>query len=65
MISGDLVSREALLTGDDVARLLNVSRAFAYRLLQRGEIASVRMGRVVRVKPEDLRHFIEESTCSG
>ncbi len=65
MISGDLVSTEALLTGNDVARLLNVSRAFAYRLLQRGEIASVRMGRVVRVKPEDLRRFIEESTCSS
>ncbi len=56
---------EELLTGDDVARILRVSRAFAYRLMQRGEIITVRVGRAVRVKPADLQRFIEQSTCSG
>ncbi len=55
MIDGGLVPlMDGLLTGDDVARILQVSRAFAYRLLLRGAIATMRMGRTVRVKPEDL-----------
>jgi excisionase family DNA binding protein len=53
---------DRLLTGDEVARILNVSRAFAYQLLQRGEIATVRLGRAVRVRPEDLQRFIEANT---
>jgi excisionase family DNA binding protein len=56
---------EQLLTGEDVARILKVSKAFAYRLMQRGDITTVRLGRSVRVRPTDLQHFIEESTCSS
>ncbi len=48
-----------LLTGDDVARILQVSRSYAYMLLQRNEIPAVRLGRAVRVRPEDLEAFIQ------
>jgi len=49
----------ALLTGEDVAKVLNVSLSFAYQLMRRGEIPTVRLGRSVRVRPEDLYAFIE------
>ncbi len=50
-----------LLKGNDVATRLNVSKAFAYRLMATGDIPTVRLGRSVRVRPEDLEEFIEAS----
>lgn len=47
-----------LLTGEEVAEILNVSRSFAYRLMRRGDIPTIRMGRAVRVRIEDLELFI-------
>jgi excisionase family DNA binding protein len=52
-----------LLNGDDVARILNISKAFAYQLMRQGEIRTVRMGRAVRVRMEDLTQYIAQSTC--
>ena len=49
---------ETLLTGEDVAKILNVSRAQAYILMRKGEIPTVRIGRTVRVRPADLDAFI-------
>ena len=53
---------EKLLKGSEVARLLNVSRSFAYLLLQSGDIPTVRLGRSVRVRPSDLVDFISQNT---
>jgi len=50
-----------LLKGNDVAERLNVSKAFAYRLMASGQIPTIRMGRSVRVRPEDLEKFLEVS----
>jgi excisionase family DNA binding protein len=50
---------ETLLRVPEVARLLSVSRALAYQLVERGEIRSIRLGRSVRVDPRDLREFVE------
>jgi excisionase family DNA binding protein len=47
-----------LLTGGEVAERLNCSRAFAYRLMRQGEIPTVRLGRAVRVRIQDLEAFI-------
>jgi excisionase family DNA binding protein len=47
-----------LLTGDEVADLLNISRSFAFALMKRGEIPTVKLGRAVRVRPQDLEEFI-------
>lgn len=53
---------ERLLKGDEVARILNISRSQAYKLMQQGEIPTVRIGRSVRVRYESLWKFIEENT---
>ena len=47
-----------LLTAPDIARKLNISIGNAYRLIQLGEIPSVRNKRNVRVRREDLDEFI-------
>lgn len=48
-----------LLRAREVAKILNVSQALAYRLMQMGEIPCVRIGTAVRVRPEDLDSYIE------
>lgn len=47
-----------LLKAIEVANILNISEAFAYRLMQTGEIRSVRLNRVRRVRLEDLEEYI-------
>jgi excisionase family DNA binding protein len=49
---------EPLLRSNDVARILNISRSQAYALMQENEIPVVRIGRVVRVRRQDLEAFI-------
>ena len=56
---------EPLLRGNDVARLLNISRSKAYAMIQSGEIASVRLGGSVRVRPSDLLAFISDRVSGG
>lgn len=48
-----------LLRANEVAKILNVSLALAYRLMQTGDIPCVRIGTAVRVRPEDLNGYIE------
>jgi excisionase family DNA binding protein len=52
---------EKLLTAGEVADVLNISRAFAYQLMKRGKIRAVFIEGARRVRPEDLRAYIE--TC--
>ncbi len=49
---------DRLLTADEVAEKLSIGLSTAYMLLQRGDLPSVRIGRSVRVRPEDLRRFV-------
>lgn len=53
--------KEQLLRVAEVATALNISRALAYRLLRSGEIPVVRISRAVRVKPSDLRAYVQRS----
>ncbi len=48
-----------LLRAVDVAEILNISIPFAYKLMQIGMLPTVRMGRSVRVRGEDLIDFIK------
>lgn len=50
------------LTGKEVAEILNISKALAYRLIAEGKIRSIRFGRTVRVQREALDEFIQKST---
>jgi len=51
---------EKLLKAVDVAEILNISRALSYRLLQQGDIPTVRINSAVRVRPMDLERFIQK-----
>jgi len=49
-----------LLKSGEVAEILQISKAHAYVLMNRGEIPSVRIGKIVRVRLEDLERYINE-----
>ncbi|MCH7662278.1 MAG: helix-turn-helix domain-containing protein [Chloroflexi bacterium] len=55
----DLIGK--LLKAAEVAEFLNISRAFAYQLMNRGELRTVAIGTARRVRPEDLRRYIQEN----
>jgi len=52
---------ERLLKATEVAKILNISRALAYQMMQRGEIRTVSIRTSVRVRPEDLENFIQSN----
>ena len=53
-----------LLRGPEVAELLGISRALAYRWVQTGVLPTVRVSRSVRVPHDGLLHWIERNTSS-
>ncbi|MBE3066321.1 MAG: helix-turn-helix domain-containing protein [Chloroflexi bacterium] len=56
---------ERLLKPSDAAEILQVSKAHAYVLMKRGEIPSVRIGKIVRVRLEDLERYINEKATQN
>jgi excisionase family DNA binding protein len=50
-----------LLRASEVAKILNISRPLAYRLMQTGKIPTVRINSSVRVRLEDLEGFIQSN----
>ena len=53
-----------LLKAEDLASILNISKGFAYLLMKRGDVPTVRLGRAVRVRPSDLEDFMQNSLIS-
>jgi excisionase family DNA binding protein len=51
---------EQLLKPADVAEILQISKALAYKMLKQGDIPTVRFGSTVRVRREDLDKYIYE-----
>ena len=49
----------AVMTVKEVAAALRISRATSYMLVASGQLASVRIGRLIRVTPRALEEFIE------
>ncbi len=49
-----------LLKANEVAETLQVSRSQVYKMIQLGEIPTVRVGTAVRVRPSDLEEFIKK-----
>ena len=54
-----------LLNAQDVAAALNIGLSTVYQLVERGELPSIRIGRSVRIRPEDLEKFIESKAQRG
>ena len=51
---------ERLLTAGEVADTLRVSTMTIYRLIRRGELPAVRVGRNYRVRAADLDRYLEQ-----
>lgn len=47
-----------LLKANAVAERLNISRSQAFILMRNGELPVIRIGKLVRVRPDDLEMFI-------
>jgi len=53
-------AEDGLLTVDEAARFLRISRAKAYGMAQTGELPTVRMGRSVRIRRDRLAAWLDE-----
>jgi len=51
-----------LLKAVEVAKILNISRALAYQLMKQRKIGTVHIRGACRVRPIDLKKFIEDNT---
>jgi excisionase family DNA binding protein len=49
---------EQLLTAEDVSKLLNVSESLVYQLRRNGKIRAIRIGTLLRFRPEDVRAYV-------
>ena len=47
-----------LLTVEEAAKALGVGRSLMFELIATGQVESVRLGRLRRVRPEDLHSFV-------
>lgn len=54
--------RPLVLSVGDAARLLGISRAHAYELVARGELAHIRLGRRVVVPRRTIDQLIEDAS---
>jgi excisionase family DNA binding protein len=54
-----------LLTVDEVALLLQISKSKAKKLIAAGDIRSVLVGRLRRVRATDLDAYVEALTAGG
>ena len=56
---------EYLMSPEELARFLGIGRTYAYRLLSEGEIPSVRLGRLRKVRRTDAEKFVEARSEGG
>jgi excisionase family DNA binding protein len=54
-----------LLTANDIAERLRISRAQAYNLIIGGDIPKIQIRKSIRVKSEDLDQYIERNRTSN
>lgn len=59
------MSQDQLLTLQQVADRLQVSMSTIRRLADAGDLKIVRIGRNLRVRPDDLRAYIEANIMKG
>lgn len=54
-----------LMTVVEVATVMRVSRMTVYRLIRRGHLKAIRVGRNYRVREDDLNEYLEKQAVSG
>ncbi len=54
------VQYKPFLTAGDIAKMLGISKAKAYRLIQQKEIRSISIDKTVRVRWEDWEAFVQK-----
>ena len=52
---------EKLLTPEQVAERLQVTERTVYEWLRRGTLPALKLGRLWRIRPEDLEGFLESA----
>ena len=55
------VMNEKLLTPEQVAKRLQVTERTVYGWLRRGTLPALKLGRLWRIRPEDLEAFLESA----
>ena len=58
-------SDEALLTPEELADYLKCSRTYAYQILARGDIPSLKLGKLQRIRCQDAELYIEKKVSGG
>ena len=48
-----------LLSMDEVCRALGMGKSWTYRRIKSGEIPSVKLGRSIKVRQEDLKEYLQ------
>jgi excisionase family DNA binding protein len=56
----ELYPAQLLLTVDQVAQRLNISRSMVYRLIQHSSLKVVHLGRAVRISSKSLQQWLQE-----
>lgn len=59
------IEKARLLTVPDAAKQLTVSERFLWDLIRSGQLLHVRLGRLVRLRPEDLETFLADRATGG
>lgn len=54
-----------LLDIEEAARILGTSERMIRRLIAEGKLRRVKVGRWVRIRPEDLERFMDINTSTG
>lgn len=57
----EFLPERQLLKAIEVAKILNISRALAYQLMQQRKIRTVHINGARRVRPVDLQNYIEKN----
>ena len=63
-MNNQISPNQKLLKATDVADVLDISRAMAYRLMQTGHLRTVTIGNAKRVRKQDLILYIENNLSS-
>ncbi len=65
----EMTNERLLLTVEEAARRLGIGRSLAWRLVRRGDLPSIRLGRLVRIPGRALEDWIGQETrgdaCAG